>query len=64
MIFIDTPWTDSVWTQAQDRIHRIGTKNKITIYNLVARDTIDERVLEIVTDKKYMADYVVDDELP
>ena len=63
MIFLDTPWTDSVYTQAQDRIYRIGTNKSVTIYNLIAKDTIDERVLEIVNDKKAIADYVVDDEI-
>ena len=63
MIFLDTPWTDAVWTQAQDRIYRIGSKNPVFIYNLIARGTIDERVLEIVTDKKHIASYVVDDEI-
>jgi SNF2 family DNA or RNA helicase len=63
MIFLDTPWTDSVYTQAQDRIYRIGTKKSVTIYNLIAKDTIDERVLEIVNDKKAIANYVVDDEI-
>ena len=63
MIFLDTPWTDGVFQQAQDRIHRIGTNKPVFIYNLVTKDTIDERVLEIVTDKKAIASYVVDDEI-
>lgn len=63
MIFLDTPWTDGVFQQAQDRIHRIGSNKPVFIYNLVTKDTIDERVLEIVTDKKAIASYVVDDEI-
>jgi SNF2 family DNA or RNA helicase len=63
MIFLDTPWTDAVWTQAQDRIYRIGSKNPVFIYNLVAKGTVDERVLEIVTDKKHIASYIIDDEI-
>ena len=63
MIFMDTPWTDSVYTQAQDRIYRIGTNKSVTIYNLIAKDTIDERVLEIVNDKKAISNYIVDDEI-
>lgn len=63
MIFVDTPWTDAVYTQAQDRIYRIGSKNPVFIYNLITKDTIDERVLEIVTDKKHISSYVVDDEI-
>ena len=60
-IFIDTPWTSGDYIQAQDRIHRIGTKEPVFIYNLIAKDTIDERVLEIVSDKEAISDYIVDD---
>lgn len=63
MIFLDTPWTNSAYEQAQDRIYRIGTTNSVFIYNLIANDTVDERVLEIVTDKKYLSDYVIDGEI-
>lgn len=62
-IFLDTPWTAGVFEQAQDRIHRIGTEDPVFIYNLVASDTIDERVLELVTDKQALSDYIVDDKL-
>lgn len=62
-IFIDTPWTDAVYTQAQDRCHRIGTKDTVTIYNLITTDTIDERVLEILEDKSALAAYIVDSEI-
>lgn len=63
MIFLDTPFTMGVYEQAQDRIHRIGTKNSVIIYNLIAKDTIDERVHEIVSDKGALADYIIDDEI-
>lgn len=63
MIFIDTPYTAGVYEQAQDRIHRIGTKRPVFIYNLITKNTIDERVLEIVEDKKAISDYVIDNEI-
>lgn len=62
-IFLDSPWTSAVFQQAQDRIHRIGSKKPVFIYNLVCRDTIDERVLELVNDKGAMSDYIVDNEI-
>ena len=61
MIFIDTPWTDAAFTQACDRIYRIGTSKNVFIYNLITNDSIDERVQEIVTDKAALADYIIDD---
>lgn len=63
MIFIDTPYTAGVYEQAQDRIHRIGTKRPVFIYNLITKNTIDERVLEIVEDKKAISDYIIDNEI-
>ena len=63
MIFIDTPWTAAVKKQAEDRIHRIGTKSNVTIYDLITKDTIDERVAEILDDKEAISDYIIDDEV-
>ena len=63
MIFIDTPWTDSDYLQAQDRIYRIGTNKSVTIYNLICTGTIDERVLQLVTSKGAISDYIVDDKI-
>ena len=60
MIFIDTPWTDAAFTQACDRIYRIGTDKPVTIYNLITSDTVDEQVLEIINDKAAISDYVLD----
>ena len=62
-IFLDTPWTAADFQQAQDRIHRIGTKDPVFIYNLICKDTIDERVKEIVEDKEAISDYIVDNKI-
>lgn len=63
MIFLDVPWTNGVYEQAQDRIHRIGSKKPVFIYHLITRGTFDERVLEIVEDKGHLANYIIDDEI-
>lgn len=60
-IFIDVPWTNGVYEQAQDRIYRIGSKNPVFIYHLITKDTIDEKVLSIVESKEALSDYVIDD---
>ena len=64
MIFIDHPWTAAQCEQSEDRIHRIGTNKSVFIYRLIAKDTIDERVLELVNDKRALSSYVIDDEVP
>lgn len=64
MIFIDHPWTAADCTQCEDRIYRIGSNNAVFIYYLISKNTIDERVQEVVNDKSLIADYIVDDQVP
>lgn len=62
-IFIDTPWTAAEFEQAQDRIHRIGAKQSVFIYELITKDTIDERVHDIVKTKEAISDFIIDDKI-
>ena len=59
-IFLDHPWNRALYDQAVDRCHRIGQKNNVTIYNLLCKDTIDERIWQLVGKKGMMSDYMVD----
>ena len=59
-IFMDEPWNRANKEQAEDRCHRIGTKENVTIYTLVCKNTIDERINELVERKGMMADALVD----
>jgi SNF2 family DNA or RNA helicase len=60
VIFLDEPWTMANKQQAIDRCHRIGTKSNITIYTIMCKDTIDERIHEIVQNKGLMSDAIID----
>ena len=60
VVFMDEPWTMANKQQAIDRCHRIGTKTNITIYTLMCKDTIDERIHEIVEQKGAMSDALID----
>lgn len=60
VIFIDEPWTKAAYEQAVDRCHRIGTNSNITIYNLLSKNTVDERIHEIVLKKGMLSDALVD----
>lgn len=62
-IFMDSSWTAAVNQQAEDRIYRIGSKSPVFIYYLWTKDTIDERVKEIVEDKEAISDFVIDDKI-
>ena len=59
-IFMDEPWTYASRVQAEDRCHRIGQKQNITIYTLMCKDTIDEKIHDVVINKKLMSDYIID----
>lgn len=59
-IFMDEPWNRALKEQAEDRCHRVGTTNSITIYTLICKDTIDERINDLVERKGIMADALVD----
>lgn len=60
-IFLDSNWTPALETQAEDRLHRVGTKSTVIIYKLIAKDTIDERIQKILETKQAVSDYVIDD---
>lgn len=60
VIFLDSPWNRANKEQAEDRVHRIGTKSIVNIITLVCKNTIDERIEEIIYQKGQMADMLVD----
>lgn len=60
VIFLDEPWTMADKLQAEDRCHRIGTKNSVTVITLMCKDTIDERIHEIIERKGVVSDTLVD----
>lgn len=63
IIFYDEPWTYADKLQAEDRCHRISAKKSVNVYTLISKDTIDERVHDIVYNKKDTSDYLVDNKL-
>ena len=60
VIFLDSPWNRALKDQAEDRAHRIGTKGTVNIITICCRDTIDERIEDIVYKKGKMADMLID----
>ena len=59
-IFLDEPWTMAAKDQAVDRCHRIGQDKNVTIYTLLTKHTIDEKIHKLVYKKGAMADKLVD----
>ena len=55
VIHFDPWWNPAVEAQATDRAHRIGQQNIVTSIKLIARDTVEERVLEMQAKKKTLS---------
>jgi SNF2 family DNA or RNA helicase len=56
VIQLDPWWNPAVEAQATDRAHRIGQTRPVTVYRLVVRDTIEERMDDLKRDKRTLAD--------
>ena len=54
MIHIDPWWNPAVEDQATDRAHRIGQTRPVTVYRLVAKDTIEEQILALHAGKRHL----------
>lgn len=63
VIFYDSPWNPSEKEQCEDRTYRIGTKDSVNIFTLVAKDTVDDRVEQILSTKSGVAKYIVDNKM-
>lgn len=56
---LDPWWNPAVEAQAIGRAHRIGQTNQVFAYRLIARDTVEEKVLELQDTKRDLADAIV-----
>lgn len=63
MILLDMPFTFSSLSQTTDRIFRITSDKPVFIKILLCKDTIDERVRDIVEEKQDLSDYLIDGKL-
>ncbi len=59
VIHYDPWWNEAVISQATDRTHRIGQKRTVTVYKLIAKGTIEEKILKLQEDKKNLADEIL-----
>jgi hypothetical protein len=58
--FLELEWTPALHDQAEDRLHRIGQRDAVTAWYLLAADTIDERIAELLHDKRRIVAAVTD----
>ena len=56
VLHMDPWWNPAAEDQASDRAHRIGQNRPVTVYRLVARDTIEEKIVKLHSLKRDLAD--------
>jgi SNF2 family DNA or RNA helicase len=59
VFLLDPWWNPAVEAQAIDRAHRIGQERHVFAYRLIARDTVEERVVELQQKKRRLADAIL-----
>ena len=61
VIFAELDWSPAIHRQAEDRLHRIGQKNTVFAYYLMGNGTLDDHVANILVDKSYEIDEILDE---
>jgi SNF2 family DNA or RNA helicase len=59
VFLLDPWWNPAVEAQAVDRAHRIGQTKAVFAYRLIAKDTVEEKVLELQKTKRELADAIL-----
>jgi len=59
-VFLELGWNPATHDQAEDRVHRIGQKDAVTAYYLLANRTIDEMIAALIERKRQMVNAVAD----
>jgi SNF2 family DNA or RNA helicase len=59
VIHYDPWWNLSAQNQATDRAHRIGQLNSVQVYKLIAKDTVEEKIIKLQEDKQKLAETVI-----
>eukprot|EP00923_Selenidium_pygospionis_P015712 GHVN01027404.1.p1 GENE.GHVN01027404.1~~GHVN01027404.1.p1 ORF type:complete len:1324 (-),score=167.95 GHVN01027404.1:2043-6014(-) len=59
VIFVEHSWNPQTDLQAMDRAHRIGQRRAVTVYRLILKDTIEERIMDLQHFKLRLASTVV-----
>merc|ERR1719387_2890227 len=58
VVFYESDWNPTMDLQAMDRAHRLGQTKKVTVYRLICKDTIEEKILKRATQKEKVSKIV------
>ncbi|KAF2768710.1 SNF2 family DNA-dependent ATPase domain-containing protein [Teratosphaeria nubilosa] len=59
VIFYDSDWNPTIDSQAMDRAHRLGQTRQVTVYRLITRNTIEERIRKRALQKEEVQRVVI-----
>lgn len=59
VIFYDSDWNPTVDQQAMDRAHRLGQTKQVTVYRLICKGSIEERILQRAREKSEIQKLVI-----
>ena len=62
VIHFDPWWNAAAENQATDRAHRIGQKSKVSVFKLIVKGTIEEKILKMQEEKQNLADEILNGE--
>lgn len=62
VVHFDPWWNPAVEAQATDRAHRIGQNRPVTVYKLIARNTVEEKIVRLQRKKRQTVDALIDDD--
>jgi len=62
VFLLDPWWNPAVEAQAIDRAHRIGRMKPVVAYRLIARDTVEEKILELQAKKREIAESIISED--
>ncbi len=62
VIHLDPWWNPAVEMQASDRAHRIGQTKPVFIYKIIARDTVEEKILQLQEKKRALVKSIISNE--
>jgi SNF2 family DNA or RNA helicase len=63
VIHYDPWWNVAVQNQATDRAHRIGQTRTVSVYKLIVKNSIEEKIVKMQEDKKNLADEILSGEM-
>src|SRR6056297_880049 len=61
VVHVDPWWNPMVERQAADRAHRLGQQNRVMVYKLITRGTVEEKMLKLQKKKQNVFDNIIED---